>query len=200
MSNPFVPNHQNIINSKLLELGTEHVNIMVTTPCVSYDTYHMSCFTWQISYVICHISGVRCQVSGVTCQVSYVICNSQTVRARELGSWKCSSLYYVMNDFKQQFPCLRGQGEVPRGSKKNASGVKEKCLSWIIHNQRKHFSLTHNALFLDPWHTSHWPPTNFFWTPDALLLDLEGFFFREKRQKVVWIIWNTVLSNIYTLL
>ena len=51
MSNPFVPNLQNIINTKPLELGTSHFDTMATTPCVSHDTCHMSC-------VACHVSRV----------------------------------------------------------------------------------------------------------------------------------------------
>ena len=67
--------------------------------------------------------------------------------------------------------CVRGQGEVRRGSRKSASGVKEKCFSWITHIQRKHFSLTPDALLLDPWCTSPWALTHLFLTPDALFLD-----------------------------
>ena len=42
---------------------------------------------------------------------------------------------------------------------------KEKCFSWKPHIQRKHFSLTPDALVRDPWRTSPWPPTNFYLTP-----------------------------------
>ena len=67
--------------------------------------------------------------------------------------------------------CVRGQEEVRRGSRKSASGVKEKCISWIPHIQRRHFSLTPDALLLDPWRTSPWPPTHLSLTPDVLFLD-----------------------------
>ena len=86
--------------------------------------------------------------------------------------------------------CIRGEGEVHQGSRTSALGVKEKCVrvkekcfSWIPYIQQKHFSLTPDTLLLDPWRTSIWPVTHFSLTPDSLLLELEGLFFRVKKQK-----------------
>ena len=80
--------------------------------------------------------------------------------------------------------CVRGQGEVSQGSRRSAPVVKEKC----VRGQGKVLQLntTHSveALLLDPQCTSPLPLTHFSLTPDALLLDLEGFFFRvEKKQQ-----------------
>ena len=86
--------------------------------------------------------------------------------------------------------CVRGQGEVRRGSRKSASRVKEKCFRWIPHIQLKHFSLTPDALFLDPWRTFSWPRRTYPWplahfslTPDALILYLEGLFSELKKEE-----------------
>ena len=49
--------------------------------------------------------------------------------------------------------------------------------------QLKHFSLTPGALFLDPRRTSPGPLTHLSWTPDALLLDLEGLFIRVEKKE-----------------
>ena len=62
----------------------------------------------------------------------------------------------------------RIQRKVHQGSRKSASA---ECVvvSW--------------ATSPNPWHTFLWPLTHFSLTPDALLLDLEGFFFRIKKAK-----------------
>ena len=91
--------------------------------------------------------------------------------------------------------CIRSQGEVlplnvwysaeevRQGSRRSASGVREKCFRWMCGIQLKHFFLTPDALFLDPRRTSPWPLMHFSLTPDALLLDLEGLFFRFENSK-----------------
>ena len=98
-----------------------------------------------------------------------------------------------------------GQGEVRQGSRRSASGVKEKCAggqakvrqgsrrSALAENHTfsgstspwppMHFSLTPDALLLDPRRTCIWPLTHFSLTLDALLLDLEGLFFRAEKAK-----------------
>ena len=111
----------------------------------------------------------------------------------------------IIGDFSFNFFCFfqlwkispPGQGEVRQGSRKIASGVKEKCqgsrrsalgvkekcFHWMCGIQLKHFSLTPDTLFLDPRRTSPWPLTHFSLTPDALLLDLEGLFFIIENSK-----------------
>ena len=71
-----------------------------------------------------------------------------------------------------------GQGEVRQGSRRSASGVKEKCVSGqgkVRQGQGEvlHLNTTHSAeaLLLDFWCTFPWPLTNFSLTLDALLLD-----------------------------
>ena len=77
---------------------------------------------------------------------------------------------------------------------KSAWGIKVKCFRWIPHIKRKHFSLTLNALLLDPWRTSTWPPTHLSLTPYALFLDTwrtspwpKGLIFQswKKQRKMV---------------
>ena len=109
-----------------------------------------------------------------------------------------------------------GQGEVCQGSRRSASGVKEKCAGVqgkVCHGSREsasaeyhtfrgstsplppmHFSLTPDTLFLDPQCTSPWPLTHFSLTPDTFLLVLEGLFFRvEKTQKR----WRKKIQNYF---
>ena len=73
---PFSPNLQNIINPKLLELGTWNFETMFTTPCVSW--------------VNCHVSCVMCHVSHVTCHLSHDII---THKLLELGSWNFAAMF-----------------------------------------------------------------------------------------------------------
>ena len=116
--------------------------------------------------VRCQVLGVRFQVSGVMCHVSPVTCHisltaTATAKDPPLVNWYGEVAWVLRR--KNIF--------VRQGSRKSAPGVKEKCFSWIPHIQQKHFSLTPDALLLDPWRTSPWPPTHFSLTPDALLLD-----------------------------
>ena len=66
VTDTFLPNLQNTIHSKPLELGTWHFDKMFTT-C------QISCVTCQKSHVTCHISHVTCHVSHVACNM-YFFC------------------------------------------------------------------------------------------------------------------------------
>ena len=86
--------------------------------------------------------------------------------------------------------CVRGQGQVRRGSRESASWVKEKCIGGQGEVLPLNVWYSAEALLLDPWCTFPWPPAHFYWslthfslTLDALLLDLEGLFFRVKNSK-----------------
>ena len=93
MSNPFVPNLQNIINPKPLELGTSSFDTMATKPCVLHDTYFMPC-------VACQVSRVRCQVAHFNCHMSPK--NSQTVRKHFLCLQLFETLYLQQNESKHK--------------------------------------------------------------------------------------------------
>ena len=89
--------------------------------------------------------------------------------------------------------CVRGQREVRWESRKNVSwakekfiGVKEKCFRWMCGIQLKHFSLTPDALFLDPgalllapWRTSPWPLMHFS-------LSWRAYFSELKKSNKLW--------------
>ena len=64
---PFPPDLQNIINPKLLELGSYNFETIFTpTMC------HLSDVRCHVSGVVCHVSWVRCQVSDITFFVQIV--------------------------------------------------------------------------------------------------------------------------------
>ena len=82
-----------------------------------------------------------------------------------------------------------GQGEVRQGSRKSVSGVKEKCVrgQGEVHRGLRRSASAECVIF--NWSTSRWPlthfsltPANFSLTPDALLLDLEGLFFKVEKE------------------
>ena len=77
------------------------------------------------------------------------------------------------------------QGEVRHGSRRSASGGKEKCAGVkekCIRGQGEVLQVNTtqwaeallfdpDELFLDPWHIFPWLPTHFSLTPNSLLLD-----------------------------
>ena len=95
-----------------------------------------------------------------------------TLKSKPCRSWRSAS------GVKEK--CFRGQGEVCRGSRRSASGVKEyawgvkeNCFGWMCGIQLKHFSLTPDARFLDPGHTSPRPLTHFSLTWRAYFSELK---------------------------
>ena len=109
-----------------------------------------------------------------TMWLSVTVCNC--LGSRQL-SWQSVENWVKSGVTSRPYP----NHPLRRGSRKNASGVKGKCFSWIPHIKRKHFSLNPHALLLDPRRNSSWPPTHFSLTPDAHLRDLEGLFFRVEK-------------------
>ena len=103
--------------------------------------------------------------------------------------------------FQLQKTSPPGQGEVRQGSRTSASGVKEKwaggqgkvrqglrrsalaeyhIFNWITSPwPLTHFSLTPNAIILEPWRTFPWPLTHFSFTWRA-------FFSELKKAKKKW--------------
>ena len=79
--------------------------------------------------------------------------------------------------------CVRGQGEVHWVSRKSVSGVKKKCIrgQGEVHQGSRRSAYAECVVL--SWSTSPWPLAHFSLTPDALLLDLEGLFFRVKKSK-----------------
>ena len=56
-----------------------------------------------------------------------VISHISVVEATQIVSFALKALENKMKGVKEK--CVRGQGEVCRGSRKSVSGVKEKCFS-----------------------------------------------------------------------
>ena len=93
MSNPFVPNLQNIINPKPLELGTSSFDTMATKPCVLHDTCFMSCVACQVSGVRCQVAHVNCHMSGATCHLK--LPNSKARERRFTSSHMSPVMFHV---------------------------------------------------------------------------------------------------------
>ena len=78
-----------------------------------------------------------------------------------------------------------GQGKVRQGSRRSASAEYHTFIGSTSPWPPMHFSLTPDALLLDPRGTYPRPLTHFSLTPDTLFLDLEGLFFRAEKSKTM---------------